>query len=126
MYRLFDTIKNTHFDSFLPSACKFGIVYTISYRCFSISSRWTKLHTELVCLKQLFSKINYPKNVINKSFKKFINNILVVKETKLIVEKKSLFVVLVYLDSVLLQTRAKLKKSLKKSLIIEKSKECLI
>ena len=51
-----------------------------------------------------------------------MNNILVVKETKLTVEKKPLFVVLLYLDSIFLQNRGKLKKSLKKSLIVVKSK----
>ena len=45
---------NTHFDSFLPSTYKFGTVYTLAYTCFRTSSRWTKLHTELVCLKQFF------------------------------------------------------------------------
>ena len=34
----------THFDSFLPSTCKFGTVYTLAYRCFQICSSWTKLH----------------------------------------------------------------------------------
>ena len=29
----------THFDSFLPSTCKFGAVYTLTYRCFRICSR---------------------------------------------------------------------------------------
>ena len=33
-----------HFDSFLPSTCKFGTVYTLPYRCLRICSSWTKLH----------------------------------------------------------------------------------
>ena len=44
----------THFDSFLPSTYKFGNVYTLAYRCFRICSSWTKLHNELVCLKETF------------------------------------------------------------------------
>ena len=40
-----------HFDSFLPSKYKSGTVYTLAYRCLHISSSWTKLHNELVCLK---------------------------------------------------------------------------
>ena len=42
----------THFDNFLPSTCKFGTVYTIAYRCLQTCTGWTKLHNELVCLKQ--------------------------------------------------------------------------
>ena len=38
----------THFDRFLPSSYKLGTVYMLAYRC----SSWTKLHTELVCVKQ--------------------------------------------------------------------------
>ena len=51
--------------------------------------------------------------ILNKCFKKFIDNIHVVKETTLTVEKKPLVLVLPYLGSISLQTRAKLKKSLK-------------
>ena len=42
----------THFDSFLPSTYKFGPVYTLAYKCFRICSSWTKVHTELFCLKK--------------------------------------------------------------------------
>ena len=42
-----------------------------------------------------------------------MNNIHVVKETTLTVEKKPLVLVLQYLGSITLQTRTKLKKSLK-------------
>ena len=43
-----------YYDSFLPSAHEFGTAYTFAYRCFQICSSWTKLHTELVCLKRIF------------------------------------------------------------------------
>ena len=103
----------THFDSFLSSTYKFGTVYTLAYRCFQICSSWTKLHNELVCLKETFLKNGYPEDFINKCFKKFMDNIHVVKETTLTVEKKPLVLVLPYLGSISLQTRTKLKKSLK-------------
>ena len=103
----------THFDSFLPSTYKFGNVYTLAYRCFRICSSWTKLHNELVCLKETFLKNGYPEDFINKCFKKFLDNLHIVKETTLTVEKKSLVLVLPYVGSISLQTRTKLKKSLK-------------
>ena len=101
-----------HFDSFLPSTYMFGNVYTLAYRCLPIFPSWTKLHNELVCLKEIFLKNGYPEDFINKCFKKFMDDIHEVKVTTLTVEKK-LVLVLPYLGSISLQTRTKLKKSLK-------------
>ena len=108
----------THFDSFLPSTYKFGTVYTLAYRCFRIFSGRTKLHNELVGLKDTFLKNGFPEDFINKCFKKFMDNIHVVKETTLTVEKKPLVLVLPYLGSISLQFRTKLKNSLKTFLIV--------
>ena len=102
----------TYFDSFLPSTYKFGTLYTLTYSL-RICSSWTKWHNKLVCLKEIFLKKGYPEDFIDKFFKKFLDNIHVVKETTLTVEKKPLVLVLPYLGSISLQTRAKLKKSLK-------------
>ena len=82
MYRLFVKIKHlpivyrkptfcgvyTYFDSFLPSTYKFGTVYTLAYKCLQICSSWTKLHNELVCLKEIFLKNGHPEDFINKFF----------------------------------------------------------
>ena len=88
----------THFDSFLPSTYKFGTIYKLAHRCFRICSRWTKLYAELVCLKEIFLKNGHPENIINKCFKKFMDNIYVAKEITLTVEKKPLILVLPYLQ----------------------------
>ena len=69
----------THFDSFLPSTYKFGTVYTLAYRCFRICSNWTKLHRKLVCLKETFLKNGYLEDFIKKCFKKFMDNIHILK-----------------------------------------------
>ena len=61
----------------------------------------------------MFLKNGYPEDFINKCFKKFMDNIYAIKETILTVEKKPLFLVLLYLSSISLQARTKLKKSLK-------------
>ena len=37
----------THFESFLVTIYKFGMVYTLAYRCFKICSDWAKFHEEL-------------------------------------------------------------------------------
>ena len=108
----------TYFDSFLPSTYKFGSVYTLVYNCLPISSSCTKFHIELICLKEIFLKNGCPEDFINKCFKKSMDNILVVKETNLTVKKKTFVLVLPYLGLISLQTRTKLKKSLKNILIV--------
>ena len=107
------SVVYTHFDSFLPFTYKFGTVYTLTNRCLRICSSWTKLHNELFCLKEIFFKNGYPEDFINKCFNKFMDNIHVVKDTTLTVENKPLVLVLPDLRSISLQTRTKLKKSLK-------------
>ena len=76
-----------NFESFLPSVYKFGIAYTLVYRCFRICSNSTQFHTELTFLKQIFQKNGYPENFIDKCFKKFLNNIHLVKENEPTVKK---------------------------------------
>ena len=82
MYRLFVKIKHlplvyckptfsgvyTHFDSFLQSTYEFGTVYTLAYKCLQICSTSTKLHNELVSLKEISLKNGYPEVFINKYF----------------------------------------------------------
>ena len=41
----------THFESFLLSTHKFGVLYTLVYRCFTLCSDWSKFSRELVTLK---------------------------------------------------------------------------
>ena len=73
------------------------MVYTLVYRCFRICSNWTQFHTKLIFPKGIFQKNGYPKNLIDKCFKKFLNNIHLVKESVPIVEKKFFRLVLPYL-----------------------------
>ena len=57
--------------------------------------------------------VSNPVTFMNKCFKRLIDNIHVVKETTLTVEKKLHVLILPDLASIFLQTRTKLKKSLK-------------
>ena len=58
----------THCDSFLQSTYRFGTVYCL--KMLPICLSWTKLHTELVCLKQIFFKSDYPENFNQQMFQK--------------------------------------------------------
>ena len=102
----------THFDSFLPSSNKIGLLQTF-YRCFRICSDWAKFHLELVKLTDVFKNNGYPENFINNCFKVFLDNKYKIQEKVITVPKKTLFLVLPYLGPLSLQTRSKLRKSLK-------------
>ena len=75
----------THFDSFLPSCTKIGLLHKLLYRSFWIYSDLTKFHLELIKLIDVFKNNDYPENF---------------------------FLVLPYLGPLSLQTRTKLRKSL--------------
>ena len=89
------------------------MVYTLVHRCFCICSNWTQFHTELTFLKEIFQKNGYPTNFIDKCFKKFLNNIHLVKENVPTVGKRHLLIVLPYLGIISLQTRTKIQQALK-------------
>ena len=103
----------SNFESFLPSIYKFGMVYTLIYRCYRICSDWKKFHAELTFLKTIFHKNGYLENFIDKCFKKFLDNIHLVKEKVPTVERKRLLPVLTYLGVISLQTRTKLQQTIK-------------
>ena len=103
----------TNFDSFLPSSNKIGLLHTLLYRPFWICSDWTKFHLELVKLIDVFKNNGYPENFIDNCFKVFLDNKYRAREKVITVPKKTLFLVLPCLGSLSLQTRTKLRKSLK-------------
>ena len=104
---------HSNFENFLFSVYKFGMVYTLVYRCFRISSDRKKFHVELTFLKKIFRKNGYPENFINKCFKKFLDNLHLVKENTPTVERKRLLLVLPYFRVISLQTRTKCQQVIK-------------
>ena len=103
----------THFESFLPATYKFGMVYTLAYRCFQICSNRTKFNEELRFLKGVYLKNGYPSGFIDSCFKKVMDNILTESPVKLTVEKRLLILPLPFLADISLQLRTKLRKSFK-------------
>ena len=65
----------THYDCFLPTTYKFGMIYTLVFRCFSICFNWINFHDELVFLKDIFFKNGYPISFIDKCFKTFLDRL---------------------------------------------------
>ena len=67
----------------------------------------------LVFLKQVFLKIGYPLSIIDSCFKTFVDELFIKRPQLTIVEMKTLFLSLPYIGKISLQTRTKLRKSLK-------------
>ena len=103
----------THFENFLPATYKFGMVYTLAYRCFRICSYWTKFKEKLRFLKGVFLKNGYSSGFIGSCFKKVIDNLLTESPVKLTVEKCLLILQLPFLGDISMLLRTKLRKSFK-------------
>ena len=89
------------------------MLYTLPYHCFKICSHWTKFDEELSFLKQVFFKNGYPLSFIDNCFKTFVDKLFIKRPQLITVEKKNLLLSLPYLGEISLQTRTKLRKSLK-------------
>ena len=100
---------------FLPTTYKFGMIYTLVFRCFSICSNWTNFHNELVFLKDIFLKNGYPISFIDKCFKTFLDR-LYLKRRQVTAEKKTSTLVLPFHGALSLQTRTKRQKVHKRTL----------
>ena len=89
------------------------MIHTLAYRCFKICSNWTRFYEELHFLKHVFLKNGYPLSLIDKCFKMVVNKLIIKRPQVTTVEEKSLILSPLYLGDVSLQTRTKLRKSLK-------------
>ena len=78
----------TNFKSFMPVAYKFGLVYTLLHCSFSICSLYEKYHEEIVLLKDIFKKNEYPQLFIDKCIKKYLSKLFVPKRIVHTVHKK--------------------------------------
>ena len=77
----FRGIYSNFLKVFIIDLYRFGMVYTLVYRCFHICF-----------LKQIFQKNAYPENFNDKCFKMFSNNTHLVKENEPTVKKKAYLV----------------------------------
>ena len=92
------------------------MIYILVNTCFMICSSWSMFHQELIPLREIFQKNGYPDNFIDRYFKQFLIRIHILKEKVPTVERKPLRLVLPYLETICLQTRIKLLKSIKRVL----------
>ena len=105
------SVVYTHFESFLPTVYKFGMVFTLAYlysvlvgQCFTKNLfSWSKF---------FLKKNRYPLSIIDNCFKTFVDKLFIQRPQLTKVEKKIWFLSLSHLREISLQTRTKIRKSL--------------
>ena len=89
----------SNFTSFLPCQYKFGLVYSLLFRCFTICSDFSKFHWEVNSLKNILTKNGYPCSFIDLCIKNFLNKFYKPKSACITAPKKEIIIVLPFLSS---------------------------
>ena len=106
----------TNFKSFIPETYKVGLIKSLLFWCFSFCSDFIKFHHEIDKLKSILYKNSYPRDLIDKCIREFLNNILSPKPVVSAVPKKNLVIALPYLAKLFFQVHTRINHIKKKKL----------
>ena len=112
----------TNFHSFIPITYKRGLLSTLLYRAYSISSSFTSLHEEVEKLKKIFSKNQYPCKFVDRCIYTFFNKIYEKRSPITTVPKKEFMVVLPFLGTMSFRTKNQLIRTFRELLPFSKLK----
>ena len=104
-----------NFDTFLPINYKYNVISTLLYRGFMLCSNWSLINIEINKLKDIFIRNGYPKSVFHSCVRRFFEKLFRPKQQKN-PEKKEISICLLYLGTISLKLRTKLKNIFKRSL----------
>ena len=103
----------TNFNSLIPETYKTGLIMSLLFRCFSLCSDFVNSHHEINILKSILYKNSYPRDIVDKCIKEFLDRVLTRKAVASTAPKKDLMIVLPYLDKLLLQIRTRINCAIK-------------
>ena len=107
----------TNFTSFLNKSYKFGIIFALLFRSYSICSSDEKFRDEINFLRDVFRKNAYPLSFFNKCVAAFMSKLVLKKVIRVDeVPKKEITVVLPYLGKLSLEIRSRICKTVSRSL----------
>ena len=112
----------TNYSSFMPDTYKRGLVSTLLYRAYAISSTYKTLHEEIERLKVIFRKNNYPSRFVDKCIYNFFNKIHGPRTHLTTVPKKEFTLFLPFLGSLSWRTKNSLIRSFREYLPFSKLK----
>ena len=95
----------THFKSFILDTYQKGLISTLLYRAYEISSSYTSLHEEVENLKKIFAKNGYPSKFVDRCVFNFFNKVFEKRSPLTTVPKKEFLVVLPFLGSTSWKTK---------------------
>ena len=107
----------THYDSFLPSIYKSGLVSTLLFRAYTICSNWNQIHAEIMKLKSFMGKNGYPDSFVDRIISAFLSKLYTKKHcTTNDNHRKCFQIFLPFLGSFSKQMERKVKASIKRHL----------
>ena len=101
----------SHYDSFLPLVYKRGLISSLMFRIFHLSSNWSIIHAEIQNLKAFLIKNKYPQKFVESSICSILEKlILKPKPSNITEEKKEYVICLPYLGQQTLTLKKRLSK----------------
>ena len=100
----------TNFHSFLPENYKTGLVLTLLFRIYTICSDWSKIHTEIINLRNIMLKNNFPSYFIDRCIKLFFDRLFLKKRVVLTAPRKVINISLPFMGIDSLKIRSELTK----------------
>ena len=100
----------------MPETHKIGLTKSLLFRCFGLCSDFIKFHHEIDKLKSILYKNSYPRDLIDKCIKQFLDKILTPKLVVSTVPKKDLMIALTYVDKFSFQIRTRINRNMKNKL----------
>ena len=97
----------TNFSSYIPLSYKTGLLWTILDRCFNICSSYIQFHEEVVKVRNIFLKNNYPISFIEQCINGFLNSKFTTRNES--PGKDEINITLPFLGRLSLQIRKKLR-----------------
>ena len=87
----------SNFNSFMPDKYKEDLIKTLLHRAFTLCFDWSRFHSEVSLLKDIFRKNMFPTYFTDKCIKKFLDKLFIAKKETMDVPKKEVFISLPYL-----------------------------
>ena len=97
----------TNFKSFILETYKISLIKSLLFGCFSLCCDFIKFHHEIDKLKSILCKTSYPRDLVNKCIKEFLDKTVALKPVESTVPKKDLVISQSYLGKLYLQTHAR-------------------
>ena len=100
----------TNFDSFIPQSYKTGLVLSLLFRIYTICSDWPKIHIEIVNLKKIMLKNNFPSRFTDRCVKFFLEKLFSKKNKFPTVPRKVINISIPFMGKESLKIRKNLAK----------------